>query len=166
MYGDCGALDNTGTFVRSSTWTTIVRECENLSSKGINLLSHMKKKVENEANTLFWVDSWLSDIPLMQLYDCNKISTVEEKINVSSISCSFRRKPRESFEEEQFFKLIEAVNSVTLSISNDRWIWSLDSTGEFSIKSTRLYIDDHLLLAVGAPNRWVKEVPIKINIMA
>nr|GEU68253.1 RNA-directed DNA polymerase, eukaryota [Tanacetum cinerariifolium] len=68
--------------------------------------------------------------------------------------------------EEQFSKLIEDVNSVTLLISNDRWIWSLDSSGEFSIKSTRLYIDDHLLLAVGAPTRWVKEVPIKINIMA
>ncbi|GKC56658.1 hypothetical protein Tco_1084256 [Tanacetum coccineum] len=80
MFGDGGALDNTGKFARSSTWTTIVRECGNLLG--------------------------------------------------------------------------------------NRWIWSLDSSGEFSIKSTRLFIDDHLLLAVGAPTRWVSEVPIKINIMA
>ncbi|GJS76753.1 RNA-directed DNA polymerase, eukaryota [Tanacetum coccineum] len=57
-------------------------------------------------------------------------------------------------------------NSGLLSVSNDRWICSLDSSGEFSIKSTRLFIDDHLLLAVGAPTRWVSEVPIKINIKA
>ncbi|GJZ02376.1 hypothetical protein Tco_0520337 [Tanacetum coccineum] len=50
---DNGALDNTGKFARSSTWTTIVRECGNLSSKGINLLSHMKRKVGNGLNTLF-----------------------------------------------------------------------------------------------------------------
>ncbi|GJR16412.1 RNA-directed DNA polymerase, eukaryota [Tanacetum coccineum] len=98
--------------------------------------------------------------------DCNKNSTVAEKINASSISCSFRRLPRGSLKEEQFSKLIEDVNSVILSISNDRWIWSLDSSGEFSIKSTRIFIDDHFLLAVGAPTRWVSEVPIKINIMA
>ncbi|GJT06467.1 hypothetical protein Tco_0840929 [Tanacetum coccineum] len=97
--------------------------------------------------------------------DCNKNSTVAEKINASSISYSFRRLPRGSLEEVQFSKLIKDVNSVILSVFNDRWIWSFDSSGEFSIKSTRLFIDDHLLLAVGAPTRWVSEVPIKINIM-
>ncbi|GJV91196.1 RNA-directed DNA polymerase, eukaryota [Tanacetum coccineum] len=172
MFGDSGALDNTGKFARSSTWTTIVRECGNLSSKGINLLSHMKRKVGNRLNTLFWVDSWLTDTPLKQLYprmfslDCNKNSTVAEKINASSISCSFRRLPHGSLEEEQFSKLIEDVKSVIHSVSNDMWIWSLDSSGEFLINSTRLFIDDRLLLAVGAPTRWVLEVPIKINIMA
>nr|GEW21130.1 RNA-directed DNA polymerase, eukaryota [Tanacetum cinerariifolium] len=34
------------------------------------------------------------------------------------------------------------------------------------IKSTRLFIDDYLLPTVGAPTRWVSEVPIKTNILA
>ncbi|PWA76201.1 Endonuclease/exonuclease/phosphatase [Artemisia annua] len=44
--------------------------------------------------------------------------------------------------------------------------WSVDSSGEFSVKSARSYIDDTLLPMVGAPTRWVKVVPIKINIFA
>ena len=95
MFGECGDLDNTGNTARSSTWINIICEYKNLSSKGINLLSHMKKKVGNGMNTLFWFDVWLTDIPLMQLYprifalECNKNSTVAEKINSISICWSF-----------------------------------------------------------------------------
>nr|GEV30353.1 RNA-directed DNA polymerase, eukaryota, reverse transcriptase zinc-binding domain protein [Tanacetum cinerariifolium] len=38
--------------------------------------------------------------------------------------------------------------------------------GEFSVKSGRSFIDDSLLPSVGAPIRWLKVVPIKINIFA
>ncbi|GJW56265.1 RNA-directed DNA polymerase, eukaryota [Tanacetum coccineum] len=45
MFGEGGSLDIPGTITRSSTWINIIREFNLLSSKGINLLSHMKKKV-------------------------------------------------------------------------------------------------------------------------
>nr|GEW45912.1 RNA-directed DNA polymerase, eukaryota, reverse transcriptase zinc-binding domain protein [Tanacetum cinerariifolium] len=164
MFGDCGSLDKSGTISRSSTWINIIRECNLLSSKGINLLPHMKKKVRNGMNTLFWVDVWLTDTPLMHLYlrmfalECIKNSIVADKINANSISWSFRRPPHGGLEEEQFSNLIEDVKQVIL--------WSLVSSGEFSVKSTRLFIDDCLLPTVGAPTRWLSEVPIKINILA
>nr|GEZ06999.1 RNA-directed DNA polymerase, eukaryota [Tanacetum cinerariifolium] len=50
-----------------------------------------------------------------------------------------------------------------LSNSNDRWVWLLDSSGEYSISPARSYIDDLLLPTVGYPTRLVKVVPIKIN---
>ncbi|GJU44105.1 RNA-directed DNA polymerase, eukaryota [Tanacetum coccineum] len=68
--------------------------------------------------------------------------------------------------EEQLLLLVNKLESIILANSNDRWIWSLESSGEFSVKSARSYIDDTLLPIVGSPTRWVKLVPIKINIFA
>ncbi|GJZ89142.1 RNA-directed DNA polymerase, eukaryota [Tanacetum coccineum] len=46
------------------------------------------------------------------------------------------------------------------------WVWTLESSGEFSVRSARSYIDDALFPTVGAPTRWVSVVPIKINVFA
>ncbi|GJW65323.1 RNA-directed DNA polymerase, eukaryota [Tanacetum coccineum] len=146
MYGDRGSLNNPSSVSRHSLWNNIIRELGTLSLKGINLQSHMKKKVGNGVHTFFWEDSWLTESPLMYVYP--------------------RLYALEGIEEEQLLSLVDNVASVILSNSNDRWVWSLDSSGEFSVKSTRSYIDDILLPTVGASTRWVKVVPIKINIFA
>ncbi|GKA27893.1 RNA-directed DNA polymerase, eukaryota [Tanacetum coccineum] len=86
--------------------------------------------------------------PRMFALECNKYTTVSNKLNDISIARSFRRPPRGGLEEEQFTNLIDDVKSVILSVSNDRWVWPIDSSGEFSVKSTRIYIDDYLLPAL------------------
>ncbi|GJV83357.1 RNA-directed DNA polymerase, eukaryota [Tanacetum coccineum] len=53
---------------------------------------------------------------------------------------------------------------LVLSTSNDRWYFSLSSSGEFSVKDTRLAIDDLVLPSHSEPTRWVKLIPIKINV--
>ncbi|GKB05231.1 RNA-directed DNA polymerase, eukaryota, partial [Tanacetum coccineum] len=40
-----------------------------------------------------------------------------------------------------------------------------ESSGDFSVKSARSFIDDSLLPKADVPTRWVKVVPIKINIL-
>ncbi|GJU85835.1 phospholipase-like protein [Tanacetum coccineum] len=58
------------------------------------------------------------------------------------------------------------LEGVSLNNSNDRWSWSLDGTGDFSVSSVRRHIDDHVLPSGNKKTRWIKEVPIKINIHA
>ncbi|GJT77712.1 RNA-directed DNA polymerase, eukaryota [Tanacetum coccineum] len=48
---------------------------------------------------------------------------------------------------------------------SDHWSWSLNSTGDFLVSSVRNFIDDAFLPKLDAPTRWVKEIPIKINIL-
>nr|GEX20869.1 RNA-directed DNA polymerase, eukaryota, reverse transcriptase zinc-binding domain protein [Tanacetum cinerariifolium] len=47
--------------------------------------------------------------------------------------------------------------------SPDRWSWSLCGNGIFSVKSTKEFIDHHMLVS-SSPTRWSKVIPIKLNI--
>nr|GEX87753.1 RNA-directed DNA polymerase, eukaryota [Tanacetum cinerariifolium] len=48
----------------------------------------------------------------------------------------------------------------------DRWVWNLENSGEFSVASIRRKIDDSRFPTIGDKTRWVKFVPIKINVFA
>ncbi|GJT34500.1 RNA-directed DNA polymerase, eukaryota [Tanacetum coccineum] len=84
----------------------------------------------------------------------------------TSLVCSFRRIPRGGIEQNQFDSLVELVRSVTIVPSADRWNWNLESTGIFSVASARRRIDEICLPNIGEETRWVKCVPIKINVLA
>ncbi|GKA93849.1 hypothetical protein Tco_0815835 [Tanacetum coccineum] len=61
------------------------------------------------------------------------------------LDTSFRRSVRGGVEQQEFSDLSSFLNSVVLSTYNDRWYFSLSSSGEFSVKDTRLAIDDLVL---------------------
>nr|GFA00918.1 RNA-directed DNA polymerase, eukaryota [Tanacetum cinerariifolium] len=69
-------------------------------------------------------------------------------------------------EEEQLNILSEIVRSINLVPMNDRWVWSLEISGEFTVASTRKLIDEVRLPKISDMTRWVKCVPIKVNILA
>nr|GEU60155.1 RNA-directed DNA polymerase, eukaryota [Tanacetum cinerariifolium] len=56
--------------------------------------------------------------------------------------------------------------SVVLGTAEDRWFWALEGFGEFTVSSIRKAIDDYTLPNVSSQTRWIKEVPIKVNIHA
>ncbi|GKF43825.1 RNA-directed DNA polymerase, eukaryota, partial [Tanacetum coccineum] len=101
--------------------------------------------------------------PRIYALDLYKNVNVAEKKR--SLSHSFRRPPRGGAEEEQFKALQSCVSDLLLPQMGDRWVWSLNSSGEFTVKFVRNYIDD-ILLPTGTPTRWVKVMPINVNIFA
>ncbi|GJT46442.1 RNA-directed DNA polymerase, eukaryota, partial [Tanacetum coccineum] len=62
--------------------------------------------------------------------------------------------------------LKEKMKGCVLVNMQDRWVWSLEGSGDFLVASVRNLIDGITLSEVSTKTRWIKEVPIKINVHA
>ncbi|GJW43640.1 RNA-directed DNA polymerase, eukaryota [Tanacetum coccineum] len=143
-----------------------------LKNQGINLLNCMQMKLGNGDKTALWEDIWIGHIVLKDLYpriyalETCKFVKVGTKLTQSSLDFSFRRKPRGGIEQEQYEALLVQVQDVNLVPVSDRWKWSLENSGDFSVASVRKMLDDKMLPDVTTKTRWIKLVPIKVNVHA
>ncbi|GJV57301.1 RNA-directed DNA polymerase, eukaryota [Tanacetum coccineum] len=165
-------FDDSQTKISGSIWQELVREFAALKSKGIDCVSFIKQKLGNGENTLFWEDIWLGDSALKMTHprlfalELKKDITVAEKMGNASLNLSFRRLPRSGIEDEQYKNLVSITSDVLLPQMHDRWSWSLNASGDFTVRSVRNHMDDVLLPKSDVPTRWVTMIPIKINILA
>ncbi|GJW60181.1 hypothetical protein Tco_0109516 [Tanacetum coccineum] len=130
-------------------------------------MDFIQKKVGNDENTSFWDDSWLGEVALKVLYKrlyalemCKSIS-VAEKMGHPSLSHSFRRMPRGGVEQKNYGLLCSKVADLVLPNISDIWCWYLEGSHEFSVKSSRILIDNTILPKAEVPTRWLRVVPIK-----
>ncbi|GJV73341.1 RNA-directed DNA polymerase, eukaryota [Tanacetum coccineum] len=155
-----------------SCWMNIIHEVNALLNKGIDLMNNMRIKLGNGMNTAFWEDTWSEGGKLKNRYprlyaleSCKSIS-VGLKLVQPSLAFSFRRAPRGGAEQEQFDEVVDLVKVIMLAPVSDRWTWALESSGDFSVASVRKLIDVKLLPGVDYKTRWIKFVPIKVNVHA
>ncbi|GJY17573.1 retrovirus-related pol polyprotein from transposon TNT 1-94 [Tanacetum coccineum] len=94
------------------------------------------------------------------------VSTITLSSAVDSLVNSFRQNPRSGVEEIQLDNLSRLVSTITLSSAVDRYVGSLENSGEFLVKSIRQVIDANCFPIIHSATRWVKSVPLKVNIMA
>ena len=79
---------------------------------------------------------------------------------------SFWRLHRDGVEKEQWLELLKSLEGILLNSAEDRWSWKLTGSGDFSVASVRNFIDNTTLPVVSSKTKWIKEVPIKVNILA
>nr|GEX42708.1 RNA-directed DNA polymerase, eukaryota [Tanacetum cinerariifolium] len=155
-----------------SCWLSIVNEIYSLKNKVINSLDFMHVKLGNGDKTAFWEDIWIEGKALKNRYpriyslETCKLIIVGMKLAQTSLNSSFRRVPSGGVEQEQFDELLALVHDVTLTPMSDRWIWASESSGDFFVASVRKVIDDKSLPKVDSKTRWIKCVPIKVNVHA
>ncbi|GKC34088.1 RNA-directed DNA polymerase, eukaryota, reverse transcriptase zinc-binding domain protein [Tanacetum coccineum] len=167
--GNVGANVKTGT---KSCWMNIVHEINVLCKRGINLLEYMHDKIGNGNKTTFWEDNWIGGkilkihYPRLYALEADKLITVGMKLTQPSLVSSFRQDPWGDIEQEQFNDLYNLVQDAILALMDDRWKWELESLGDFSVASVRKVIEDKTLPEVDSKTRWIKYVPIKVNVHA
>nr|GEY38241.1 RNA-directed DNA polymerase, eukaryota [Tanacetum cinerariifolium] len=127
------------------------------------------KRIGNGINTRFWSDCWIGDLPLYakfpQLYalELDKDASVAVKLS-AHVDISFRRRARGGLEQHLMAEMQSMLDLISLSNSSDRWFCDLSSDGIFRVKEVRNFIDDLFLPSHPDSTRWVKSIPIKINI--
>ncbi|PWA87879.1 RNA-directed DNA polymerase, eukaryota, Reverse transcriptase zinc-binding domain protein [Artemisia annua] len=172
IHGDDGKMGKNVKSGYPSIWLDIVHEMDLLKKQGIDVIKCINIKSGNGENTSFWEDVWRGDIafkhmfPRMYALESCKSIDVASKLSHLSLDFSFRRVPRGGVEQEQFIALMAKVEGVFLVNRRDRWVWSLEGSGEFSVASVRKLIDDKTLPEVAAKTRGIKVVPIKVNVHA
>nr|GEY11202.1 RNA-directed DNA polymerase, eukaryota [Tanacetum cinerariifolium] len=156
----------------SSLWSSILREMHVLKSKGFDFVSHCKKRVGDGHNSRLWYDKWLSDQPFYVMFprqfalEIDKEISVASKLGSTSLEVSFRRPVRDGVERQQLIDLNLLTSSILLSSSKDRWICDLSGDCEFRVKVARTKLDDVSPPSDSIDTRWVKYIPIKINVFA
>ncbi|GJT28119.1 RNA-directed DNA polymerase, eukaryota [Tanacetum coccineum] len=156
---------------RSSTWNAIIREVNVLKAQGVDLISHCKKRVGNGMMTRFWNDIWIGNTQLRYLFpriyalEVNKMCTVADKLQ-GSVDLSLRHTIRGGIETQQLCHLQDFLGQVMLSNSVDRWVWDLNGSKVFRVKDVRNLLDESFLPKDATATRWIKYMPIKINVFS
>nr|GEV76493.1 RNA-directed DNA polymerase, eukaryota [Tanacetum cinerariifolium] len=72
----------------------------------------------------------------------------------------------EGAESHQLSLLTNLLDTVILSNMEDKWFFDLNGDARFCVKDVRCLLDDVFLPKAEVPTRWIKSIPIKINIFA
>nr|GFC64048.1 RNA-directed DNA polymerase, eukaryota [Tanacetum cinerariifolium] len=145
---------------------------EIFEGSGINVVDLIRLKLRNGDTTSFWEDKWYAGGVIKELFprlyalELHKHAIVRMKLMAPSLDNSFRRRVRCGAEKSQFNSLLEIVQVINLVPCEDRYFWSLESEGDYSVASIRKLIDEKHFQEVGISTRWVKSVSSKVNITA
>nr|GEX85715.1 RNA-directed DNA polymerase, eukaryota, reverse transcriptase zinc-binding domain protein [Tanacetum cinerariifolium] len=101
--------------------------------------------------------------PRLFALELNKEVTVADKVQ-GMVSSSFRRPVRAGSEYQHLTDLNSLMESVSLSHFCDRWICDLSGDEEFQVKEVCNFLDNLFLPSYADATRWVKYIPIKINV--
>nr|GEW99259.1 RNA-directed DNA polymerase, eukaryota, reverse transcriptase zinc-binding domain protein [Tanacetum cinerariifolium] len=108
--------------------------------------------------------SFKSKFPHIYLLDNNQDCYVANGVLIHEWSAVLRRHPRGGVKSSQLESIHAAIGNVVLTDQHDSWTWSLDVSLGFSVAFVRSLVDAYTLYVDSNATRWIRCIPIKINV--
>ena len=141
--------------------------------------NRVRHKVGNGRNTSFWKDRWRGDTPSCEVFP--RLFTIsnqkEAKVgdlwwiqdDIQGWNLSWRRQPF-LWEEDLVVNLLAMLEGVVRGNEEDRWVWTPEEGGGFSVRSSYKVLEEALLLDEGSPRLeeevfatlWKSPAPSKV----
>nr|GEV68624.1 hypothetical protein [Tanacetum cinerariifolium] len=159
----------------SKTKITWVAWNKTLASKKNGSLGVSSFHALNRAFLLKWVWRFLSrdgSLWSQVIGAIHGASLDSHSTHTTAIWCSILREVQVLSSKERIKDVSVAVKcgdvsldgSITLSFAADRWVCNLNGDGEFRVKDIRSSLDDLFLSSMTDATRWVKYIPVKVNV--
>ncbi|XP_071691584.1 uncharacterized protein [Rutidosis leptorrhynchoides] len=154
----------------NSLWCSIVASCNKTVSDRLLPQDVIKLEVGNSTNVSFWHDRWCGSSTLEsrfnRLYylDINKHDSVADKWVNGEWQWVWSREDIGGHNMALLDDLLSVLHNVFFSDREDRWVFTLNSDGIFTVKDTRVYIDRSTLPNLQVVTTWAKQLPKKVNI--
>ncbi|XP_035843871.1 uncharacterized protein LOC110927588 [Helianthus annuus] len=132
----------------SGVWYNIVQVLNNTKVDGTPLRSFFKASVGNGRNTAFWLDPWISNRPLKDLYPRLFLLKMEKGCRVNScfsennqLIWRWKRLITSEDEVNELVNLCSMLVTVSLNQKQDSWLWNGAEDREFSVNAVKKLLD-------------------------
>ncbi|KAI3497002.1 hypothetical protein L1887_39382 [Cichorium endivia] len=152
----------------SGVWLRIAEIEKDFSEMGLSLEKIISCQVESGDKVLFWKDSWCSPLtferqfPDLYKLERRKTCFVSERITPNGVCWRWKNSPSNPCEIDQFNRLIQAVNSISLSFRSDSWVCTVAPEKLFHVAAVRCAIDSILSSGLSHGIHWIKSAPLKV----
>nr|GEY51116.1 RNA-directed DNA polymerase, eukaryota [Tanacetum cinerariifolium] len=110
------------------------------------------------ADDMVFIGEWNNNNIQTLLSVLRLVATCQELPRGTMLSL---RMPRGGVEQKNYGLLCSKVVDLILPNILDIWCWSLEGSQEFSVKASRILVDNTILSKAEVPTRWLRVVPIK-----
>ncbi|KAJ0578957.1 putative reverse transcriptase zinc-binding domain-containing protein [Helianthus annuus] len=160
----------------NGVWNNIAKNFINTKVGGKPLRNFLVGSVGDGKDIAFWLDTWLLNEPLKCVFpelfrlEADKKCRVADRIyshgSVDDIRWCWTSDPAMVGLQSSVGQLVTAISGTRIRLENDKWRWSSEGDGLFTVKALKKMLKDDIHQDNGFVLQWCNWIPSKVNIHA